>query len=119
MNIMESARIALQGLRANRLRSVLTTLGVIIGVAAVIILTSLGNGVQSFVSDTLGSFTTQITVTPNVQASSGGQQPRDLTDGDAEALADRARAPTSSRSRPSSAAARCCRSSAASSTAPR
>jgi putative ABC transport system permease protein len=93
VNILESARIALHGLRANRLRSILTTLGVIIGVAAVILLTSLGNGVQSFVGDALGSFTTQITVTPNPGGAGGGRQPRDLTDADAEALRDRADAP--------------------------
>jgi putative ABC transport system permease protein len=93
VTILESARIALRGLRANRLRSVLTTLGVIIGVAAVVLLTSLGNGVQLFITDTFGSFTTQITIQPNVEAAAGAPAPRDLTDADAEALTDRGDAP--------------------------
>ena len=38
MNLLETARIAMRGLRANRLRSALTTLGIVIGVAAVVIL---------------------------------------------------------------------------------
>ena len=38
MNIQESARFAVQGVTANKVRSALTTLGILIGVAAVIIL---------------------------------------------------------------------------------
>ena len=44
---MESFRIALRALNANKVRSALTMLGVIIGVAAVILLVSIGTGVQS------------------------------------------------------------------------
>jgi len=47
MNILESFRIAIRALAANKVRSVLTMLGVIIGVAAVILLVSIGTGVQS------------------------------------------------------------------------
>ncbi len=47
MNIVESFRIALRALNANKVRSALTMLGVIIGVAAVILLVSIGTGVQS------------------------------------------------------------------------
>ena len=47
MNLLESFRIALRALNANKVRSALTMLGVIIGVAAVILLVSLGTGVQS------------------------------------------------------------------------
>ena len=36
MNVVEALRIALRALRANRLRSVLTTTGIVIGVSAVI-----------------------------------------------------------------------------------
>jgi putative ABC transport system permease protein len=50
MNIGESIRIALRGLSANKMRSLLTMLGIIIGVAAVITLVSVGEGVQSFVT---------------------------------------------------------------------
>jgi putative ABC transport system permease protein len=47
MNLVESFRIALRALNANKVRSALTMLGVIIGVAAVILLVSIGTGVQS------------------------------------------------------------------------
>ena len=46
MNFVESFRIAIKALNANKVRSVLTMLGVIIGVAAVILLVAIGTGVQ-------------------------------------------------------------------------
>ncbi len=46
MNFVESFRIALRALNANKVRSALTMLGVIIGVAAVILLVAIGSGVQ-------------------------------------------------------------------------
>ena len=50
MNLVESFRIAIRALSANKVRSVLTMLGVIIGVAAVILLVSIGTGVQTQVT---------------------------------------------------------------------
>jgi putative ABC transport system permease protein len=50
MNLVESFRIALRALWANKARSMLTMLGVIIGVAAVILLVSLGSGVQASIT---------------------------------------------------------------------
>ncbi|MBZ0284920.1 MAG: ABC transporter permease [Anaerolineae bacterium] len=50
MNFLESIRIALTGLATNRLRAVLTTLGIIIGVGAVIGLVSLGRGVEGYIA---------------------------------------------------------------------
>jgi putative ABC transport system permease protein len=44
VNYQEVLWIALRGLRTNRLRSALTTLGIIIGVSSVIVLVALGNG---------------------------------------------------------------------------
>ncbi len=41
---LENVRIALRGIRANRLRSALTMLGIMIGVGAVIVLVAVGNG---------------------------------------------------------------------------
>jgi putative ABC transport system permease protein len=51
MNLLENVQLALRGLAANKLRAFLTMLGIIIGVAAVITLLSVGKGVESFVSD--------------------------------------------------------------------
>ena len=92
MTILESLRIALRSLRTNKLRSALTTLGIVIGVSAVIVLVALGNGIQSGFSETFGALANQITVTPN-PSTTDGSAPRDLTDADADALADPVAAP--------------------------
>jgi putative ABC transport system permease protein len=88
MRLLETARIALRGLRANKLRSALTTLGIIIGVAAVILLVALGNGIQAGFNESFGSLNTQITVTPTEGGVPGGGEARDLTENDMEALTD-------------------------------
>ncbi len=53
MNLTESIRIAFRALNANKVRSTLTMLGVIIGVAAVILLVAIGTGVQGEVTGTI------------------------------------------------------------------
>ena len=50
MNIAEAIRIALQSLWANKLRSVLTLLGVVIGVAAVIAVVTFISGINDYVA---------------------------------------------------------------------
>ncbi len=47
MSLRESLRVAMQALRANRLRSALTTLGVLIGVMSVVLLVAIGQGARS------------------------------------------------------------------------
>jgi putative ABC transport system permease protein len=51
MNTIEAIRIALQSLWANKLRSVLTLLGVVIGVAAVIAVVTFVNGINGYVGE--------------------------------------------------------------------
>ena len=51
MNIAEAIRIALRSLWANKLRSVLTLLGVVIGIAAVIAVVTFVSGIQDYVAD--------------------------------------------------------------------
>jgi putative ABC transport system permease protein len=46
MRLAEAWRVALEALRANRLRSTLTMLGVVIGVAAVVVLVAIGSGAK-------------------------------------------------------------------------
>jgi putative ABC transport system permease protein len=89
VNLTEALRIALRALRANRLRSVLTTTGIIIGVSAVIVLVALGNGIQAGFTEQFSSLTTQITVSPT----EGDRSAQPLTDADVDALTDRALAP--------------------------
>ena len=54
MNAADRARFALGAVRAHRLRSSLTVLGIAVGIATVVLLTALGQGVREFV---LGEFT--------------------------------------------------------------
>src|SRR5437588_9027327 len=51
MNVTEAIRIALQSLWANKLRSALTLLGVVIGVAAVIAVVTFVNGINGYVAE--------------------------------------------------------------------
>ena len=51
MNFGQSFRLAVKSLMTSKMRSLLTMLGIIIGVAAVIIITSLGNGMQNYMND--------------------------------------------------------------------
>jgi putative ABC transport system permease protein len=57
---VESLRIAVQGILANRLRSLLTMLGVMIGVAAVIILVAVGTGSSAAVQSQLQALGTNV-----------------------------------------------------------
>ena len=49
MNFTQSFKLALQSLRTSKMRAFLTMLGIVIGVAAVIIIISLGNGLTGMV----------------------------------------------------------------------
>ena len=96
MQITENLLIALRSLAVNKLRSILTMLGIIIGVAAVIALISVGQGFESFINQQFASLGTNLLfVVPgqldnsgpgSARSSSRGAQP--LTMGDAEALRD-------------------------------
>jgi putative ABC transport system permease protein len=55
MRLLNTIRVALRALRRNALRSVLTALGIIIGVAAVIAMVSIGNGAKSQVEASIAS----------------------------------------------------------------
>jgi putative ABC transport system permease protein len=72
VNVRETAMFALRGVLANKLRSVLTMSGILIGVAAVIILISAGNGANKSITDqitALGANT--LTITPNSTLTGG------------------------------------------------
>lgn len=51
MDILELLKLSVTALIANKLRSVLTTLGIIIGVFAIILLVSLGTGLQGYITN--------------------------------------------------------------------
>lgn len=59
---LENVRVALIGLRSNKLRSFLTMLGVTIGVSAVIVLVSLGQAVDTYVRDQFAGLGTNLII---------------------------------------------------------
>ena len=72
MPLGEIFSVAIDALRVNKLRSLLTMLGIIIGVAAVIAMLALGSGAQQAVNQRIASLgTTMVTVTPG-QVFTGG-----------------------------------------------
>ena len=96
MIIFQIIRFALGGLLANKVRSALTMLGVLIGVASVILLLAVGNGSSVAVKNSITSLgTNSLTVTSG--SSFGGARSasttKKLTVDDAKALANPAAAP--------------------------
>jgi putative ABC transport system permease protein len=98
MNLIESMRVAFRGLAANKMRSILTMLGIIIGVASVIALLSLGQGVTASVTQQIqGIGSNLIIISPGSTSSSGVRTAQGsavtLTYEDAQALSDPELAP--------------------------
>lgn len=88
MNLIESFRIAINSLLINRLRAILTTLGILIGVGAVVGLTSLGRGVENYVSGQFTSLGANTLTVSSTRPSSGTRtQIQPLTDKEAAAIA--------------------------------
>ncbi|GAA0385334.1 peptide ABC transporter permease [Acrocarpospora corrugata] len=120
MNTLEVLRFAVRGLTANKMRSTLTTLGILIGVAAVILLVAVGEGASRQIQgdiQRLGANSLTVSSTTSGGGGGGGggggfarllggggnggqqnsgprTQAKDLTVDDARALADKANAPS-------------------------
>jgi putative ABC transport system permease protein len=60
LKIIKSARLALVGLSSNKVRTSLSVLGIVIGVASVIVIVSVGQGLQAFILGQLSAFGTDI-----------------------------------------------------------
>jgi putative ABC transport system permease protein len=92
MNLLATFRIALNALRVNMLRSTLTMLGIIIGVAAVITMIAVGGGAQARIQDQIKSLGSNLmiilpgsTTASGVRLGAGANQ--NLTEDDAIAIA--------------------------------
>ncbi|MBU3175332.1 ABC transporter permease [Clostridium estertheticum] len=68
MNILESFKMAIASILSNKMRSLLTMLGIIIGISSVITIISLGNGGKSYIGDEFSKMGAN-TVTLNADAS--------------------------------------------------
>lgn len=64
MNLKENIRLAWEGTRANKMRAILTMLGIIIGIAAVIAILTVGNGMTNSIMSSMSSLgASRVTVT--------------------------------------------------------
>ncbi len=100
MNLVENVRISMRGIAANKLRSMLTVLGILIGVGAVIILVAVGKGSSTSVQNRIKSLGTNTITVFNrgrfggPRATTGTQSKRaTLTIADVIALSDKSQAP--------------------------
>lgn len=89
MILWQMIRFAVGGLAANKVRSALTMLGVLIGVASVILLLAVGNGSSAAVKNSITSLgTNSLTISSSSARGSGAAMvPKKLTVADAKALA--------------------------------
>lgn len=78
MNIWESMRIAWSGIRGNKIRSLLTILGVIIGVAAVISLIAVGQGVAEDITNELEDLGTNLIFVTGMRSLGGVLESEDV-----------------------------------------
>src|SRR5437867_6262123 len=95
MLIKEIVIVALSALAANKMRSFLTMLGIVIGVAALIAMVALGQGARDSVNQRIAALgTTLVTVSPGQARGSGGvasaADRARLTTDDADAIQQRA-----------------------------
>jgi len=91
MSFFDSFEVAWSALRANLLRSILTTLGIIIGVASVIVLVAVGAGARQDVESKIASLGTNMLVvfsgSSRVRGRAGGEgTDKELSEGDLNAL---------------------------------
>src|SRR5207253_3598231 len=99
VNWLDTVRTGLEAIRTHRLRSGLTMLGILIGIAAVILTVGLGEGAQAQVRDQINALGTNLLiVSPGSSTSSTGIRggfgsASTLTKADADALASKVTAP--------------------------
>ena len=65
-------KIALNSLKVNKMRSILTSLGIIIGVSAVIIMLAIGSGANKKVQENMESMGSNVITIRSATAKSGG-----------------------------------------------
>jgi putative ABC transport system permease protein len=99
MNWLETFRAGIDAIRAHRLRSILTGLGIVIGISSVILTVGLGQGAQDQVKDQISALGSNLLiVSPGSTTSSSGVRggfgsSTTLTTQDAAAIDDRTAAP--------------------------
>src|SRR4051812_25219720 len=74
MGFLQTIRIALRALLRNKLRSFLTALGIIIGVAAVIAMVSIGQGAKSMVEKQFAAMGSNLLIVMSGSSNAGGSR---------------------------------------------
>ena len=74
MTLNETLRVAWEGLKLNRVRSFLTTLGVIIGVASVIIMLAVSAGAEAAIADQINALGANLIIVNPVRGVPGASQ---------------------------------------------
>jgi putative ABC transport system permease protein len=94
VSLRDVVEMALHSLRVNHVRGALTTAGVVVGVAGIILVTGIGKGMITSFDDDFGQLSTQIEI-DQAKVSQPGVDvpPRDLTDSDVAALANKTLVP--------------------------
>jgi putative ABC transport system permease protein len=93
MNVWQAVLEAFESLSANKLRSGLTILGIVIGVGAVIAMVSVGRGAQSTITDSINGIGTNLLFVFR-GGSEDVRNPKPITLEDAAAIADSVQAPS-------------------------
>jgi len=93
MNVAQTILEALQSLTANKLRSGLTILGIVIGVAAVIAMLAIGRGAQNSITSSINGIGSNLLYIMSGSTDEQVHNPKPLTLGDALALQDLLAAP--------------------------
>jgi putative ABC transport system permease protein len=94
MNIGQAIIEALESLGANKTRSSLTILGIVIGVAAVIAMLAVGAGAQNTITGTISGIGTNLLFVFSGNMQNEVRNPKPLTVGDAQSLGDVFQAPS-------------------------
>jgi len=74
IDVSTTFNIAIRAIKANKMRSILTSLGIIIGVAAVIVMLSIGNGAQITIQKEMKSMGSNLIMIRSGTSTSGGQR---------------------------------------------
>jgi putative ABC transport system permease protein len=74
VNPLQTLHVAIRALRRNKLRSLLTTLGIVIGVAAVIAMVAIGEGAKASVEASFASMGTNVLIVLPGSTSAGGSR---------------------------------------------
>jgi len=94
MSVLQAFLEALESLSGNKLRSGLTVLGIVIGVAAVIAMLAVGTGAQESITGSISGIGTNLLFVFRGDPGDNVRNPKPLTLGDAEALTDQFAAPS-------------------------